>query len=169
MVVKCQKEQLSPLRHLLFDRHITNQNAESKPLCSKSISANEENAGKGSLSICARLCTDPDDIFSPEMELENPLPKSAGLSATNGAVGTAADANVHMATVHFVGSVALDTPEEVYAAIGKYCGPYLKRIPDGEPGGRRLWISWQIPVLRANPSLAQVGEIGRASCRERVL
>ena len=21
-------------------------------------------------------------------------------------------------------------------------------MPDGEPGGRRLWISWQIPVLR---------------------
>jgi hypothetical protein len=63
-----------------------------------------------------------------------------------------------MATVHFVGSVGLDTPEEVFAAIGKYCGPYLKRIPDGEPGGRRLWISWQIPVLRANPLLAQVGE-----------
>ena len=63
-----------------------------------------------------------------------------------------------MANVHFVGSVALDTPQEVFAAIGEQCGPYLKRIPDGEPGGRRLWISWQIPVLRANPSLAQVGE-----------
>jgi hypothetical protein len=60
--------------------------------------------------------------------------------------------------VHFVGSVALDTPEEVFATIGEYCGPYLKRVPDGEPGGRRLWISWQIPVLRANPSLVQVGE-----------
>ena len=60
--------------------------------------------------------------------------------------------------VHFVGSVALDTPEEVYAAIGQHCGPYLKRVPDGEPGGRRLWISWQIPVLRANPLLAPVGE-----------
>ena len=63
-----------------------------------------------------------------------------------------------MASVHFVGSVALDTPEEVFAAIGQYCGPYLKRVPDGEPGGRRLWISWQIPVLRANPSLVQVGQ-----------
>ena len=63
-----------------------------------------------------------------------------------------------MANVHFVGSVALDTPEEVFAAIGKHCGPYLKRVPDGEPGGRRLWISWQIPVLRANASLAPVGE-----------
>ena len=63
-----------------------------------------------------------------------------------------------MANVHFVGSVALDTPEDVFAAIGKHCGPYLKRVPDGEPGGRRLWISWQVPVLRANPSLAPVGE-----------
>jgi hypothetical protein len=63
-----------------------------------------------------------------------------------------------MANVHFVGSVALDTPEEVFAAIGQHCGPFLKRVPDGEPGGRRLWISWQIPVLRANPSLVQVDQ-----------
>jgi hypothetical protein len=63
-----------------------------------------------------------------------------------------------MANVHFVGSVALDSPEDVFAAIGQHCGPYLKRIPDGEPGGRRLWISFQIPVLRANPSLAPVGQ-----------
>jgi methionine synthase II (cobalamin-independent) len=55
--------------------------------------------------------------------------------------------------VHLVGSVALDTPQEVFAAAGRLIGPYLKRVPDGEPGGRRLWISWQIPVLRANPSL----------------
>jgi hypothetical protein len=63
-----------------------------------------------------------------------------------------------MAYVHFVGSVGLDTPEEVFAAIGQRCGPYLRRVPDGEPGGRRLWISYQVPVLRANPALAQVGE-----------
>ena len=63
-----------------------------------------------------------------------------------------------MANVHFVGSVALDSPEDVFEAIGRACGPYLKRIPDGEPGGRRLWISWQIPVLRSNPSLVQVAD-----------
>jgi len=63
-----------------------------------------------------------------------------------------------MRAVHFVGSVALDSPPDVYREIGRHCGPYLKRVPDGEPGGRRLWISWQIPVLRANPLLAQVGE-----------
>jgi hypothetical protein len=55
--------------------------------------------------------------------------------------------------VHLVGSVALDTSQEVFATAGKLLGPYLKRVPDGEPGGRRLWISWQIPVLRANPNL----------------
>ena len=27
-----------------------------------------------------------------------------------------------MTHVHFVGSVALDTPADVYATIGKYCG-----------------------------------------------
>lgn len=56
-----------------------------------------------------------------------------------------------------MGSVALDGPEDVFEAIGQQCGPMLKRVPDGEPGGRRLWISWQIPVLRANPSLEAVG------------
>ncbi|MBV9174269.1 MAG: hypothetical protein JOZ81_29750 [Chloroflexi bacterium] len=63
-----------------------------------------------------------------------------------------------MVSVHFVGSVALDSPEDVFAAIGTRCGRYLKRVPDGEPGGRRLWISWQIPVLRANPALTPIGE-----------
>ena len=46
--------------------------------------------------------------------------------------------------VHFVGSIALDTPDEVFATAGELLGPHLKRVPDGEPGGRRLWISWQI-------------------------
>src|SRR4029077_141314 len=88
-----------------------------------------------------------DDIsIDPTKVVRNPLapPRGGG--------------NWRMHHVHFVGSVALDTPEEVFAVIGEHCGPYLKRVPDGEPGGRRLWISWQIPVLRANPSLAQVGE-----------
>jgi hypothetical protein len=29
-------------------------------------------------------------------------------------------------------------------------------VPDGEPGGRRLWISWQWPVLRAHAALREV-------------
>lgn len=30
---------------------------------------------------------------------------------------------------------------------------FLKRCPDGEVGGRRLWISYQWPILRATPFL----------------
>src|SRR5919197_1253058 len=58
--------------------------------------------------------------------------------------------------VHLVGSVALDTAQDVFSTAGKLLGPYLERIPDGEPGGRRLWISWQVPLLRANPNLQVV-------------
>ncbi len=57
--------------------------------------------------------------------------------------------------VHLVGSVALDTVDDVFRECGRTLGRRLKRIPDGEPGGRRLWISWQIPVLRASPYLRQ--------------
>jgi methionine synthase II (cobalamin-independent) len=52
--------------------------------------------------------------------------------------------------VHLVGSIGLDTVEEVFRTVGKALGPYLRRVPDGEVGGRKLWISWQYPLLRAN-------------------
>jgi len=55
--------------------------------------------------------------------------------------------------VHLVGSIGLDTVDEVFTTCGQLLGRHLKRIPDGEPGGRRLWISWQFPVLRANAFL----------------
>jgi len=56
--------------------------------------------------------------------------------------------------VHLVGSVGLDTAEEVFATAGRLLGKSLKRCPDGEVGGRRLWVSWQYPLLRASPWLA---------------
>jgi hypothetical protein len=55
--------------------------------------------------------------------------------------------------VHLVGSIALDSVEEVFRTAGRVLGRRLRRIPDGEPGGRRLWISWQYPFLRAQPFL----------------
>lgn len=55
--------------------------------------------------------------------------------------------------VHFVGSIALDSVEEVFRTLGSELGGRLHRIPDGEPGGRRLWTSWQYPLLRAQPFL----------------
>ena len=55
--------------------------------------------------------------------------------------------------VHLVGSIGLDTVEEVYRTVGELLGRRIRRVPDGEPGGRRLWISWQYPLLRASPFL----------------
>ncbi len=55
--------------------------------------------------------------------------------------------------VHLVGSIGLDTVAEVFKTAGPMLGRRLTRIPDGEPGGRRLWISWQYPLLRASPFL----------------
>lgn len=55
--------------------------------------------------------------------------------------------------VHFVGSIALDSVEEVFRTLGSALGSRLRRVPDGEPGGRRLWISWQYSLLRAQPFL----------------
>jgi hypothetical protein len=55
--------------------------------------------------------------------------------------------------VHLVGSVGLDSVEEVFATAGALLGRRLKRIPDGEPGPRRLWVSFQYPLLRSSPYL----------------
>lgn len=51
--------------------------------------------------------------------------------------------------VHFVGSIGLDSTDAIFAAVGQTVKPFLKRCPDGEVAGRRLWISYQWPVLRA--------------------
>jgi hypothetical protein len=64
--------------------------------------------------------------------------------------------------VHLVGSIALDSVEEVFRTTGQLLGRRLKRVPDGEPGGRRLWISWQYPLLRANAYLRIDKELGQA-------
>jgi hypothetical protein len=56
-------------------------------------------------------------------------------------------------SVHLVGSIGLDTVDEVFGTVGKLLAPWLRRIPDGEVGGRRMWITWQYPVLRGNPQL----------------
>ncbi|MGH7906308.1 MAG: hypothetical protein ACREP6_06740, partial [Candidatus Binataceae bacterium] len=55
--------------------------------------------------------------------------------------------------VHLVGSIGLDNVSEVFRTAGGLLGRRLQRIPDGEPGGRRLWISWQYPLLRSSPFL----------------
>ena len=51
--------------------------------------------------------------------------------------------------VHFVGSIGLDHTRDVFDEVGRRLEGCLRRVPDGEIGGRRQWISYQIPVLRS--------------------
>ncbi|HEX5517025.1 MAG TPA: hypothetical protein VFX32_05455, partial [Pseudolabrys sp.] len=52
-----------------------------------------------------------------------------------------------------VGSIGLGGVDEVFRTVGPALGRRLKRIPDGEPGPRRLWVSFQYPLLRSSPFL----------------
>ncbi len=56
-------------------------------------------------------------------------------------------------SVHLVGSIGLDGTEDVFRTVGPMLGRRLRRIPDGEPGPRRLWVSFQYPLLRSSPFL----------------
>lgn len=55
--------------------------------------------------------------------------------------------------IHLVGSIGLDSAQETFATVGRKFGRRLKRVPDGEPGPRRLWVSFQYPLLRSSPFL----------------
>src|SRR3954470_16557125 len=55
--------------------------------------------------------------------------------------------------LHLVGSIGLDSADEGFMTAGRLLGSHLKRIPDGEPGPRRLWVSFQYPFLRSSPFL----------------
>jgi hypothetical protein len=67
--------------------------------------------------------------------------------------------------VHLVGSIGLDSVAEVFRTVGKVLGRRLRRVPDGEPGPRRLWISFQYPFLRSSPFLRPdpSGEVRKSS------
>jgi catechol 2,3-dioxygenase-like lactoylglutathione lyase family enzyme len=53
-----------------------------------------------------------------------------------------------------VGSIPLDTPQEVFETFGAPLGRYLFAMPDGEVGPRRHWISRvHYQVLAAHPEL----------------
>ena len=66
------------------------------------------------------------------------------------------EASAGQAHVHLVGAIGLDTVPQTYQLLGSILGERLQRVPDGEPGGRRMWIAWQFPLLRANPYLQAV-------------
>ena len=56
-----------------------------------------------------------------------------------------------MQFVHLVGSVPLSNADEVFRATGETLGDRLKRYPDGETGGRKEWVQWQLHSLVHHP------------------
>jgi hypothetical protein len=59
--------------------------------------------------------------------------------------------------VLLVGSIPLDTPEQVFRDFGKPLGASLKTMPDGEVGPRRRWISRiHQQVLNGHPDIETV-------------
>ena len=51
--------------------------------------------------------------------------------------------------------------EEVFATVSAALGTRIKRLPDGETGERRDWITWLEPVFADNPAFAKSGEFFR--------
>lgn len=52
---------------------------------------------------------------------------------------------------HLVGSVPLPDAESVFRASAEHLGDRLRRVPDGETGGRLDWIVWQLHRFMADP------------------
>jgi hypothetical protein len=50
-----------------------------------------------------------------------------------------------------VGSIPLDTVEDVFETFGKPLGKFLPALPDGEVGPRRHWIS--ASTIRCSPAM----------------
>ncbi len=58
--------------------------------------------------------------------------------------------------VHLVGSVPLETAEDVFRAAASALGGHLRRLPDGETGIRWRWNSWTAPLYERTPGLELV-------------
>jgi len=63
--------------------------------------------------------------------------------------------------VHLVGSVPLADAREVFETLNAALGARVKRLPDGETGERRDWITWLEPVFADHPAFGKSGEFFR--------
>ncbi|MGB6537155.1 MAG: hypothetical protein WBF58_14460 [Xanthobacteraceae bacterium] len=63
--------------------------------------------------------------------------------------------------VHLVGSVPLGSVGEVFETVSTALGARIKRLPDGETGERRDWITWLEPVFAAHPAFEKSGHFFR--------
>lgn len=61
---------------------------------------------------------------------------------------------------HFVGSICLDSTDEVFSTISKTLPNHAPRIPDGETGDRYNWVSFQIKVFEHVKRLQRTADSG---------
>lgn len=54
---------------------------------------------------------------------------------------------------HFVGGIPMDDAESVFRKLGSEMGSHVRRIPDGETGRRRMWISFVKDILLQHPDM----------------
>ena len=55
--------------------------------------------------------------------------------------------------LHLIGSVPLDTSEQVFRRLAAELGPFLSRMPDGETGERSRWVYFQRQMLIGHPAM----------------
>lgn len=55
--------------------------------------------------------------------------------------------------LHLIGSIPLDTSEQVFRRLAAELGPYLSRMPDGETGERSRWVYFQRQMLLDHPAM----------------
>ena len=55
--------------------------------------------------------------------------------------------------VHLVGSIPMESADEVFDLVGLTLGDCCRRIPDGETGDRKNWIGWQYGVFKRQNAL----------------
>lgn len=63
--------------------------------------------------------------------------------------------------VHLVGSVPMQSAEQVFVEVSRVLGPHLKRLPDGETGERLNWVGHLETAFAANPALERTQELFR--------
>jgi hypothetical protein len=73
-----------------------------------------------------------------------------------------------MADALLLGSINLDSTEEVLSVVGREAGDSIRRVSDGETGPRNDWIFAQVGRLAANPSLELVGADDSAGSEYKV-
>jgi hypothetical protein len=55
--------------------------------------------------------------------------------------------------LHLIGSIPLDSSEQVFRRLSDELGPFLRCMPDGETGERSRWVYFQRQMLLEHPAM----------------